>query len=504
MIMDFAQFILEHDGDDLGRLALARDRYAGQVEDFDLALNTLEARRKLRGKVPEFVALPQLRFPFKLSAEQCSSTETARYKASVALAACGFTPAPSNRAENAGTEVFSDIGTVKIGQKCGRPYRLADLTGGLGVDSWAFAQVFTEVLYNEMRPELADAARHNLAAMGLTNITVRNCTLVTSGMTEEGRADVASAVSDATSFNIIMAGSDRPSPARTVSGVLDGFRPDIIFLDPARRAQDGRKVFRLEDCRPDVLQLLPELFAACPRLLLKLSPMADITLVCKQLQHVKAVHVVAAEGECKELLLLLEQNHTGEYGITVYENGAVMQLPLDQVQPIFGPRPNLSGGPSPVSMPQSALESIVSGPGPGGKSRLSPKMDWTRSSEADLDGMILFEPGKALLKAGAFELPCGYGLEKLDRHTHLYVGAAVPEALKPFGKVFEILEVAPLNNRSIKDIGQRYPSAEVTARNLPLTSDELRKKLGVSSGGSIHIFGCTAHQERQLLVVEAK
>ena len=77
----------------------------------------------------------------------------------------------------------------------------------------------------------------------------------------------------------------------------------------------------------------------------------------------------------------------------------------------------------------------------------------------------------------------------MDRHTHLYVGEVVPEALRPFGKVFEILEVAPLNNRSIKDISKRYPSAEVTARNIPLSSSQLRAKLGVRSGASVHIFG---------------
>ena len=104
-------------------------------------------------------------------------------------------------------------------------------------------------------------------------------------------------------------------------------------------------------------------------------------------------------------------------------------------------------------------------------------------------GTILFEPGKALLKAGAFGVPCQYGLEKLGQHTHLYVGEEVPEALKPFGKCFQVLEAAPLNNRSIKDIGTRYPSASVTARNIPLTSDQLRKKLGVSDGGTVHIFG---------------
>ena len=425
--MEFADFILLHDGDDLGALALSRDRLTGEVEDFDLALNTLEARRKLRTKVPEWVDLPQLRYPFRLSAEQCSSTATARYKASVALSACNPTPAPTKMAENAGAAVRSDSGADKIGQKCGHPCRLADLTGGLGVDSWAFAQVFDEVLYNEMRPELSDAARYNFRELGLDNISVRNCEL---------------------------------RPGR-LADVLDGFEPDIIFLDPARRASDGRKVFRLEDCQPDVLELLPELLAACPRLLLKLSPMADISLVCKQLQNVRSVHVVAAGGECKELLLILERDYVGTYAMVINEGGAV--LALDQVQD------NSCRGP-------------ISGSGPGPRE-------------------YLFEPGKALLKAGAFDLPCQFGLEKLGQHTHLYVSSApVPEALIPFGKVFEILEVAPLNNRSIKDIGKRYPSAEVTARNIPLTSDELRKRLGVRSGGDLHVFGVQAGKEKLLLV----
>ena len=100
----------------------------------------------------------------------------------------------------------------------------------------------------------------------------------------------------------------------------------------------------------------------------------------------------------------------------------------------------------------------------------------------------LFEPGKALLKAGAFDLPCAYGLAKLGRHTHLYSGV-VPDVLKPFGKTYEILETQPLNKRSVKEIGARYPRADVTARNIPLTSEELRRKLGVKDGGPVHIFG---------------
>ena len=401
--MDFAQFILAHNADDLAGLALARDRYVSDVEDFDLALTTLEVRRKLRLKVPEWYAVPSLRYPFRLSGEQCSSSETAFYKASVA---------------------------ARVGS------RIADLTGGLGVDSWAFSKVAAEVLYNEMKPELSAAAERNFRELGVENVTVRNCQI------EPGN----------------------------VSEVLDGFELDIIFLDPARRAEDGRKVFRLEDCQPDVLRLLPELFSAAPLVLLKLSPMADITLVCRQLQSVKEVHVVAADGECKELLLLLERGYEGNFTTVIYENGSIIQAAAE-------------GG---VLKPMATL-GLVRGRGPqaepvGGVAK-------RRFENTTLcDGVSLFEPGKALLKAGAFDLPCQFGLEKIGRHTHLYTGQ-VPEELKPFGKCFEILEVLPLNNKTIKELRKRYPQASVTARNIPITSDQLRKKLGVKDGGSVHIFG---------------
>ena len=215
------------------------------------------------------------------------------------------------------------------------------------------------------------------------------------------------------------------------------------------------------------MQLLPDLLAAAPYVLLKLSPMADISLVCKELSNVKEVHVVATEGECKELLLLLEREYEGEYEIYICEDGHV--LDVDLVRRQFG-RGYILGG----------------GLGPGGEIGPGPKSGWTWSKA------VLFEPGKALLKAGAFELPCAYGLEKLGRHTHLYIGN-VPEELKPFGKAYQILESEPLNNRSIKEIAKHYPQASVTARNIPLTSDQLRKKLGVKDGGSVHIFG--AHSD---------
>ena len=447
--MEFGQFILDHEGDDLGALALAREKYVGEPFDFDLALTTLEVRRKLRDKVPEWYAEHSLCYPFRVSGEQCSSSETARYKASVALQAVAL---HSSRAESglfARTEFSPEL---KPGEN--RPFRtgsIADLTGGLGVDSWAFAQVFTQVLYNEMRPELASAASANFRQLGVENIVVRNQELM---------------------------------PGH-VADVLNGFTPDIIFLDPARRAEDGRKVFRLEDCQPDVLQLLPELLSACPLLLLKLSPMADISLVCKQLPCVREVHVVAAEGECKELLLLLERGVEGPYALYVYENNSHLEIP--------------GGG---HALPESSLRdpSHPFGWAPPSYVAEGGHRFWESMSPSETE--LLFEPGKGLLKAGAFGLPCRYGLEKLGRHTHLYVGEEIPEELKPFGKVFRILEAVPLDKRNLRRIGQTYPQAEVTARNIPLTSEQLRARLHVRSGGQVHIFGLhlDALQANYLLV----
>ena len=432
--MPFADFILQHEADDPVRLLLARDKYPDI--DIDLAVTTLEVRRKLRTKVPEWYAVPSLVYPFRLSGEQCSSSETARYKAMV----CGssLVPEPSLRDPShkwappgfreevlppmvpQGT--FALRGAAEGGHRfwdqtapANKRLRIADLTGGMGVDAWAFAQVAQEVLYNEVQVELVRATELNFRELGVENVRFGN------RLVEPGK----------------------------VVEVLDGFQPDIIFLDPARRAGDGRKVFLIEECQPDVLGLLPELFEASRYVLLKLSPMADISMACKRLgEHVKEVHVVAAGGECKELLFLLDREWSGTPATFVVEGGTVMGIPEAE--------PGVTLG-----MPQP--------------------------------GFSLFEPGKALSKAGAFGLPCSrFGLAKLGQHTHLYVGEAIPEELRPFGKVFEVLEVLPLNNRTMKEAGKRWPQAEVTARNVPMTSDLLRKKTRCASGGDIHLFGVRA------------
>ena len=439
MEMTFADFIREHDGDDPVRLLLSRDRF--RDIDLDLAVSTLEVRRRLRAKVPEWYAVPSLVYPFRLSGEQCSSSETAKYKAMVCRSSVVLEPSlrdhsqsrlwapPSYVAE--GGHRFQDH--TAPANKC---LRIADLTGGMGVDSWAFAQVSQEVLYNEVQPELARATELNFRELGLNNVRFRN---------------------------------ERLEPGK-VAEVLDGFQPDVIFLDPARRAEDGRKVFLIEDCQPDVAGLLPELFAVSRFILLKLSPMADITMACKRLSHVREVHAVAAGGECKELLFLLDRDWSGPYTLTAYDSGCTLSWTLEEESSSVSLFPStIPTSPSPV-IPSEAPPVIPS----GAKESFS----------------FLFEPGKALAKAGAFRLLCArYGLTKLGVHTHLYVAETIPEELKPFGKYFEVLEVLPLNNRTMKEVGKRYPLAEVTARNVPMTSETLRKKLGCRSGGDVHLFG---------------
>ena len=408
--MTFDGFIREHENDDTSALLLARHRFPDI--DIDLAVTTIECRRRLRKKVPSWYAVPSLRFPSRLAAEQCSSEETALVKARVAH---------SIAAE-------------------GR--RIADLTGGMGVDSWAFSRVFGEVLYNEMQPALVEATQENLGKLGVTNVRF-SCRQLVPGNLKE---------------------------------ILGGFRPDLIFLDPARRAEDGRKVFRLADCQPDVLTLLPELMDACPDLLLKLSPMADITQLSRELPGLRAVTVVGAGGECKELLLHIRRDYNGPYALTVIENGATLSFDADD-RGCFGETLAQSNRPAATLFREDT------------------------SASAAPSQRLLFEPGKALAKAGVFrQLASRFGLAQADTSTHLYFAESLPNELLPFGKIFEIEEVLPLGNETYRSLRKRIPAAEITARNLPQTSDTLRRKLGIASGGTKHLFGLRTPSGNLLLV----
>ena len=407
---NLARFISDHMGDDTSRLLLAKDKWPDI--DMQLAVNCIESRRKLKGKVNEWHDNPSLIFPVRLSAEQCSSSATAQYKASLA------------------DRIMA-----------GGEWKIADLTGGLGVDSWFFSQKAEKVLYNEMQTVLCDSSRHNFKALGADNIEVSNAAVGNS--------------------------ADETSP----SALLGDFRPDIIYMDPARRGEGGRKVFLIEECTPDILTLKEELFTISRHILVKLSPMADISMACGRLGLCcREVHIVAAGGECKELLIWMDREWNGEYSVHAIELPAGYPL-SEPAQFSFMPSEEL------------ALPFIL--------------------KDDDNTPMYLFEPGKALMKAGAFNLiSTRFGIPKLGRSTHYYVLDDLKKIreIKGSGKIYQIIRCEPLNKRSMKEAGKDFPKAEVTARNIPMDTDTLRKKLGVTSGDDAHIFGLKSDRLGNLLL----
>ena len=478
----FEKFIVENGNADTVRLVMAckewpvpEDAELAGLDAKSLAVNTIEGRRRLRKKLPEWVARTELVYPSSLCAEQCSSSDTARYKASIVqrifneyvgtVASMVGDPCRTTGSATKGTESVPDknspttrnqsvteLAEVTIPSRG----KVADLTGGLGVDSWAFSEVAEEVLYNEMNPALAAAARHNFKALGVTNIFIKN--------------------SEATSDSL--------------KDIFGDFRPDVIFLDPARRDSAGKKVFLLEDCSPDVLKILPELFGISRFVLLKLSPMADITMAVERLdrtyeeylekasgkgwngQWVREVHVVASGGECKELLILLDREWNEGYSLTCREDGKTLTFKPEEITK------------AKAGYPDSTFARII------------------------------FEPGKSLTKAGVSNAICErFGLVKLARFTHLYtISEPLSDSeseqrtapLKDFGKVFYVKEILPLNKSSMKDVGKRYPHSEVSAKNIPMSSDELRTRLKVKSGDDAHIFGVrieTPYNEDNYLIV---
>ena len=404
-------FVQEHISDDLTRLILDRKKWPDI--DMDLAVSCIQSRRKLKGKIKEWYDNPELVFPAPLSAEQCSSSATGHYKAGVA---------------------------EKI---VGKGARIADLTGGLGVDSWYFSKVAESVLYNEMQEALCNAAVHNFKALSSNNIIVSNLKIE----------------ADSSEFHKI----------------IEDFRPELIYMDPARRGEGGKKVFLIEDCTPDVLTLREELFAMSRHILIKLSPMADISMVCNRLgKTCREVHVVATGGECKELLIWMDREWCGEYEIVA------MELPSGY--------PDIE--PDTFSFTSS-------------EEKISPLALLGRNDSL----VFLFEPGKALMKAGCFNLIAEhFGLLKMGVSTHYYVTEeeAKADQLKSYGKVYKIISSAPLDKRSIKAAGKEYPHAEVTARNIPMDTETLGKKLGVTSGDDAHIFGLKIDNLGNVLLITCR
>ena len=248
---ELKEFVLAHEADSPAELMLHRDRWPSI--DMAVAVRCIQGRAKARTKLPLWYAEPGLLYPQSLSLEQCSSQATALYKQRFVLSVD----------------------------------RVADLTGGLGVDSWSLSQPAASVDYFERSEELCACARHNFVALGRDNITV-HCAETTPEMLSRIPSDTYS----------------------------------LIYLDPARRGRDGGRVYSLRDCEPDITALRPELLRIAPRILLKASPMADIRVLLSELPEASEVHILSSENECKEVLVLMLRDNAvpaGDIPITAVE-----------------------------------------------------------------------------------------------------------------------------------------------------------------------------------------
>lgn len=250
MTKEFIDFVNAHKDEDTARLLLSAARYPSI--DMPAAVQQIEGLRTAREKWPGLLACEEFIYPPRLNREQSSSENTARYKVSVISP---FTSHPSS-------------------------FTVADLTGGMGIDTLAFAKVAQHVDYVERDPQLCELMEHNLRALGVYNVTV-HCADSMEWLTAAGRYD-------------------------------------LLFVDPARRAAYGRKVAAFEDCMPNILEYAEMLRMHCRLLMVKASPMIDIDLGCRQLGNVNEVHVVGVKGECKEVLFVCGEPQ-GEPRITCGE-----------------------------------------------------------------------------------------------------------------------------------------------------------------------------------------
>lgn len=246
---------------------------------------------------------------------------------------------------------------------------------------------------------------------------------------------------------------------------------DLIFLDPARRDTAGRKTVCIADCTPDVCVLASQLLAKANRVLIKLSPMLDIHDAIARMKAVREVHVVAVGGECKELLLVLSSEGNKHQALSV------------------------RNAPSPIIYIKEGNEHF--------------HFTFEEEKEAviahtSILSTFLFEPGAAVMKAGAFKTTAQrYHIGKLHPASHLYTGE---EPVKNFpGRTFRIVEMYGFDKVNLKSLRKRYPKANLSIRNFPSTTDALRKKLKIKEGGNYYIFATTlADETHKLIVCEKK
>lgn len=395
----FFSFIKEHAEDNTSALLLSASKFEGI--DVRLAASTIEGRRKMALKVPEWGERFDLIYPSSVNVEQCSSSYTAELK-----------------------------------QRYFRNSNVFDLTGGLGVDSYYISKVARSVKMFEQNSVLCAAVKSNFSRLGADNIELF---------------------------------CKRVEKIEDIEGFSSG-TDYSVYIDPSRRSESGGRIFAIRDYDPDVVAMKDSLFKHASRVVVKVSPMADITSLARVLPECSEIAIISVFNECKELLLILDRERA--------EN------PLKTAE-----------------IPVTAWNLRRSG-------KIWESFCWTMREESEFSaefgepesGMYLYEPNSSILKGGAYKTAgARFGLTKAETSSHLYFGR---ERVNSFpGRIFRIIDICDFGKTGIKHISKTYPKANVSVRNFPLSSNELLERLKIEEGGETYIFGTLLpHNLRKLIV----
>ena len=409
-------FIRQHQDEDVRQLAFLGSK--NPEVDMPFALDQIRGRKMARAKLPLWANIDGIIYPPHISMEQCSSESTALYKAELAARLLGL-PASSSSEE---------IGFV-------------DLTGGFGVDfSYIASRLGMSSMYVERQAHLCEAAKENFERLGLKNAIVKN---------EDGIE------------------------------VLHSLKElKLIFIDPARRDDAGNKVVSLKDCTPDVTVLQEEMLLKADYVIIKLSPMLDWHRAVSELSHVRVVHIISVNNECKELLLVLSARNMGEKEASsadgeVKHAGNLRIYCINDAQSFVCEELDMEA--SQVKIAPSTLEEM----------------------------QYLYEPNASLIKAGCFGvLSERYDARMLSKNSHLFVSRE-PIAAFP-GRSFRIIAVSSFNKKELKRHLSGITKANIATRNFPLSVAELRKRLKLKDGGETYIFATTLSDDSHVLVITEK
>ena len=443
-------FIRQHQDEDVRQLAFLGSKYP--EVDMPFALDQIRGRKMARVKLPRWASLEGIIYSPHISMEQCSSESTALYKAELAARLLGL-PASSS-----GTEM-----------KAENEIEFVDLTGGFGVDfSYIAARLGVKSMYVERQAHLCEAAKENFGRLGLKNAIVKNGDGIEILHSFHPKKKDAASADDSLGITY-----DQPrSLLKTNLGLK------IIFIDPARRDDAGNKVVSLKDCTPDVTVLQEEMLSKADYVIIKLSPMLDWHRAISELSHVREVHIISVNNECKELLLVLSARNMGDMEASsadgeVKHAGNLSIYCVNDAQSFVCDESDMET--SPVKIAPSTLEEM----------------------------QYLYEPNASLMKAGCFGVLSGrYDARMLSKNSHLFVSQAPIEAFP--GRSFRIIAVSSFNKKELKRHLSGITKANIATRNFPLSVAELRKRLKLKDGGETYIFATTLSDESHVLVITEK